>query len=220
MTFNVNVMDLRRACDAGLDGKDHPLTRGVVGNVLGVLRSRSNKAHVSQKNVDKLRKFINLQSSQNQSCFCDTWIVAVCKFGTALVRSINHGSELEYLEKLPILADPYSAIKYWSFRIDLNGKCNKRGDKRNQDETDERHYYVDETLHPNHPCAGRSTSSANSILLSSISEIITNHVNKSIGYRSSLALSQVISTSWNLGIRDKDKAEVTPGSFYLENRIL
>ena len=97
--------DRRPVGNARAHGKDDFFLFSIHIDEFFHLRPRTHKAHVAEKHINDLRKFINFESANQFTNFCYSHIVCIGGRSAFCFRIRNHAAEFEDTKGFPISAN-------------------------------------------------------------------------------------------------------------------
>jgi hypothetical protein len=122
---------------AGPDCEQLPLLGCVARDIAGVLRPRTDEAHLTFDDIEQLRQLVDLRPSQEPSHACDARVVAG---GHGRTGRRRHRAQLVNPELAPAAPNAGAAVESgaWRFELDRDRRrhderrCNHKSDQRNR----------------------------------------------------------------------------------------
>ena len=120
-------MHLRPAGDAGANVKHMKLFFRVLlhrPRVIGQRRARSDNGHITDNNIDELRKLINAGCPNNLSHLCHARVaIPAVNSAAGMLRTVRHRAELIDGEDLSMQAQPLLLEQHRPRRRKLDCEC-------------------------------------------------------------------------------------------------
>src|SRR5262245_56212765 len=88
----------------------------------GGMRARSNDRHFATKNIDQLRKLIDVRATQECADSRNPVIISHCLYELPAVIALRHGAKLKHFDGLVVVTVPRLTKQNGTARVQLDGK--------------------------------------------------------------------------------------------------